>query len=381
MDLTLTILCAIGFAGVALIVRGWKHRVVDGGRYCRACDYRVDLSASVVCPECGAGLERPGAVSKGRREPRRGAMLAGCALTLMAATALGVRYLPDWRTVNLYPYYPAWYLLRADFSAEAGYADEAVLELRRRVALGDLADDKLDRFAEMLTLRATALNEDHRGAGFQPFTGSTLEMLRTRKPPDAILDPLLDAVVERLQANLIHGNVALIAPGGRVSPVRAVLIEFVDVPFTPYRYTFDSGHAYPTMWLQTEFLSASVNGAPITPIQVQRESRGATTVLLAVDERRTPIAIDVRYNWIMDRTDPTQRAMPTMAGVVDPFGGSLTSPDLAIKDEKVELWHTQTRTLLIEPPAEISRLNRLLMTTDRETGETTVIIPNPAGGG
>ena len=72
-------------AGVFLMWRGVRGRLVDRDPRCGRCDYILlgFLSRPSHCPECGSRLLRPGAVRLGRREPRRSFIMAGTLMMLL----------------------------------------------------------------------------------------------------------------------------------------------------------------------------------------------------------------------------------------------------------------------------------------------------------
>src|SRR5438045_2458300 len=79
-------------AGAGLIILGLHGKRLNDHPVCRQC--RFDLSGcpegSVTCPECGAGLKRPGSTRIGQRRKRPVFLAVGAAAVLFPASAIGV---------------------------------------------------------------------------------------------------------------------------------------------------------------------------------------------------------------------------------------------------------------------------------------------------
>src|SRR4029434_331876 len=78
-----------GALGLALLIRGWRARVVDDHPLCRRCGYDLVASEQAVhCPECGRDLWQPRAIRIGHRRKRRASLAFG-ALLLVATLGTG----------------------------------------------------------------------------------------------------------------------------------------------------------------------------------------------------------------------------------------------------------------------------------------------------
>jgi hypothetical protein len=71
-------------AGI-LAQRAWRGRLVHWSPCCRACRFDLRGVAGASCPECGADLGRPGAVTEGLRHHRIGLLAGAGMLTVLAA--------------------------------------------------------------------------------------------------------------------------------------------------------------------------------------------------------------------------------------------------------------------------------------------------------
>jgi hypothetical protein len=71
-------------AGI-LAQRAWRGRLVRWSPCCRACRFDLRGVAGASCPECGADLGRPGAVTEGLRHHRIGLLAGAGMLTVLAA--------------------------------------------------------------------------------------------------------------------------------------------------------------------------------------------------------------------------------------------------------------------------------------------------------
>lgn len=71
-----------------LAQRAWRGRLVNWSPCCRACGFNLRGHAGSSCPECGAALNRAGAVTEGLRQHRLGLMTGAGALAVMAAALL-----------------------------------------------------------------------------------------------------------------------------------------------------------------------------------------------------------------------------------------------------------------------------------------------------
>src|SRR5881396_1347738 len=80
------VLLLILLAALGLLALGMRGRRVDDHPICRRCGFDLSgvPSGGTNCSECGSRLCEPGAYYFGRREKRRGLLVAGICLTLAA---------------------------------------------------------------------------------------------------------------------------------------------------------------------------------------------------------------------------------------------------------------------------------------------------------
>ena len=92
-------------AGVFLMWRGVRGRLVDRDPRCGRCDYILlgFLSRPSRCPECGSRLLRPGAVRLGRREPRRSLVMAAALMMLLGLSPAVVAVAPSGASLHSAP--------------------------------------------------------------------------------------------------------------------------------------------------------------------------------------------------------------------------------------------------------------------------------------
>jgi len=78
--------------GLALLLWGWRGRRVGAFPTCRRCGYNLTGldERPRRCPECGANLQRPGAVARGGRRRRRGGLIAGLVVTVIACVPIAI---------------------------------------------------------------------------------------------------------------------------------------------------------------------------------------------------------------------------------------------------------------------------------------------------
>src|SRR3954466_13437652 len=98
VSLLILVLVLVG-AGVALLIAGVRGRRVDDHPICRRCGFDlVGLpQGAAVGSGCGADLSAPRAIIVGHRVRRSGLRLAGAALLIVSAGAIG---LAAWSTAT-----------------------------------------------------------------------------------------------------------------------------------------------------------------------------------------------------------------------------------------------------------------------------------------
>ena len=136
----------VGIAGVVLLVRGVRGRRVGDHPVCARCEYDLFGSTpeTTTCPECGADRTQPGAIRIGRRQRRRGSIIAGVILLLLALVPIGGLVSVLIGRVNWMQVKPvSW--LRADALAGPGtVSDLALNELLRRLKASQLSSGQID---------------------------------------------------------------------------------------------------------------------------------------------------------------------------------------------------------------------------------------------
>ncbi len=237
-DTFLTIMLAIGGLGLYILYRGWTRRIVDGGMYCRHCDYRIDQSGEGIkrCSECGLDLEINGAIRPYR--PHRNSLLIIIGLSLMTFCSgiMIVDATSQLSARDIYRWLPSWYLIRTDVSNNNRHGDMEVDILRDRVQDGSLSESQLQQFTSLLAQRATVLHTDTGAYGMQ-YTGMTLSLLKRHKPAANETDALLAVLLERFLIN--NGASVKFRPTNRMyfespvivlQPVAPFLTSFADSP-------------------------------------------------------------------------------------------------------------------------------------------------------
>lgn len=143
----------IGLAalGMALVLGGWRGRLVGDHPSCRRC--RFDLVGSPDdaprCPECGADLKTTRAVQLGQR--RRRPIMISCGALAMALAgawfgllASGVLAKVDWNQ-----YKPTWWLAIDAQSPDAASLPPVLTELLARLDRGDLSNERIHSLANV----------------------------------------------------------------------------------------------------------------------------------------------------------------------------------------------------------------------------------------
>ncbi len=337
MDTLVLILTLAGFAlGALLVARGYRRRVQTNLRFCANCAYHADGLASSTCPECGSDLARPNAVTMGRRHPDRIMISAGAALLILLSGIQVTHYYVQFRSVDLVPYMPTWWLLRSDITASSAYASDEMLELRRRCALGDLSEKQLRTFADILAKRAQAMFTSGNSSRPATFTGNTLQLLRDHAPDQSVVSSLLDALVDFDPDRFIDAS---------LDP-RAQHAEIVGLAarYEPFLYPFDQAMDYPAMVSLTRITNVSdaLGELPIT------DNAARLPYQRILDVPHIDIHIEVRWFF----TDPVAPLVGSFQ--TSPPAQILRDPDAPIPSLDSP-WQTTTHTIRI-PAAELQRL-------------------------
>lgn len=150
--MTVFFLCAtiLFLAGISLVVRGWRGRVIDDHPICRKCGF--DLFGkppdSTRCAECGTDVTVADSTRVGHRELRRGSLCGGAALLLPSLLLLAVSMWISARGLSLDRHKPAWWLLNEVDNPSA--RGTAIAELDRRYSLAQLPDARLTTLVEKI---------------------------------------------------------------------------------------------------------------------------------------------------------------------------------------------------------------------------------------
>jgi hypothetical protein len=160
-----------------LLRRGWIGRTIGDHPVCRRCGF--DLfglpQGSVVCSECGTDLTHKRAVRIGHRERRRGFLIAGLAMMLIAVAIVAVNGVFLYSSANLQAYKPVWWLAREVKSPDAPTRDAALMEFTSRLGAGKLSQSQIDSIAEL----GLALQAD-RSKTWVPAWGDWLEAVQAK---------------------------------------------------------------------------------------------------------------------------------------------------------------------------------------------------------
>lgn len=142
---------------MALLGLGVRGRRVGDHPFCRRCGFDLfgKSDASKTCPECGSGLNLPGAIVIGMREPRRRVLAIGSTLLV---PSLVIVILAVWIAAsgtNVQPYKPVWWLAHEARGSDVPTRDAALRELLMRMNGGKLSDARVRSLLEdALTMQA-----------------------------------------------------------------------------------------------------------------------------------------------------------------------------------------------------------------------------------
>jgi hypothetical protein len=138
-------LIAVAIAGVVLLVRGTRGRLVDKHPYCERCGFDLVASLPAPCPECGSDTDAPNSVRVGRWERKRRSLWTGIGLLAFVAVAVSLRAIGLVSRADINAWKPLWMLRREVASGTPGF--DAVSELTARVGLRQLSQDQIDAVA------------------------------------------------------------------------------------------------------------------------------------------------------------------------------------------------------------------------------------------
>lgn len=184
MAQSIGILIALAFivfsvAGLACLVIGLRGRAVFSAPTCAKCGYDLRamnfMSADIAtCPECGAKLDTPRAVSFGRLQRWRGMIVAGIVMLVLPWLSL-LLLIPTMRSARgMGP------------AASASLSNQALLaklpttidepwdwrELERRLAAGTLSTTEAESAIAALTTRLVAQRAKGQPTTYLPWSGS-----------------------------------------------------------------------------------------------------------------------------------------------------------------------------------------------------------------
>jgi hypothetical protein len=226
--------------GGVLLVWGWRGRRVNNHPVCRACGFDLLGIAPVVprCPECGRDVTTAGAVRRGVRRRRHGAIAVACVLLLVGATGTGLLATLSARGTNWNTYKPAWLLQRELTDPDVATADGAGAELAARIQAGSLSTARTERVVDA----ALALQAD---AGAPWSSGIAAILARSRAA-----DRVSSTQLARFIRQSLRSEVELPDRVARGSGI-------------PMRHTF--WHDAPAHWMEVAVLVSSeflVDGRP-----------------------------------------------------------------------------------------------------------------------
>ena len=125
-------------AGIWFITRGRFGRRVGDVPHCRKCDYVLTGNETGRCPECGSLLTSL-AVVYGQRPRRPRSLLMGVVLLLVGGLIAASIIVASVMKVDWYRYRPTSWVIRDLDSPTPAKADQAWIELKRRIAAGGIS--------------------------------------------------------------------------------------------------------------------------------------------------------------------------------------------------------------------------------------------------
>jgi hypothetical protein len=136
--------------GLVLVWFGLRGKRLNDHPVCRQC--RFDLSGSpegtVTCPECGAGLKRPGSTRIGQRRKRTVCIGLGAVLVGLPAAALATTAYAMLTGADVHKYMPVGFLLWEARHADAARSKAVAAELLARYNGKKLEEEQVTRVME-----------------------------------------------------------------------------------------------------------------------------------------------------------------------------------------------------------------------------------------
>lgn len=140
---------ALVVLGFLLVVFGWRGRRINSHPVCRQCRFDLDgISELVTCPECGAGLKRPGSTRRGVRKRVWSAVTVGTLMVLLPGSAIAVVLFAALTGVDSAAYKPVWLLTFEARHGAAAQVEAAGAELLARDKQGKLSESERGRAIE-----------------------------------------------------------------------------------------------------------------------------------------------------------------------------------------------------------------------------------------
>jgi hypothetical protein len=145
LQLTLWLLGAVA-VGVVLLLVGWRGKRINDHPVCRQC--RFDLlgtpEGTITCPECGAGLKRPGSTRIGQRRKRPLCLGVGALAVLLPALAIGTAGFAMLTGQDAHRWLPLGALLWESRHADATRQQQIGAEVLKRYTAKALSPDQVD---------------------------------------------------------------------------------------------------------------------------------------------------------------------------------------------------------------------------------------------
>ncbi len=140
---------ALVVLGLLLVVFGWRGRRINNHPVCRQCRFDLDgIRELVTCPECGAGLKRPGSTRRGVRKRMWSAVTVGALMVLLPGSAIGVVLFAALTGVDSAAYKPVWLLTFEARHGSIAQVKAAGAELLARDQRGRLSESERERAVE-----------------------------------------------------------------------------------------------------------------------------------------------------------------------------------------------------------------------------------------
>ncbi len=166
---------AVALAGIVMILRGRRGRLIDDHPHCVHCGYDLfgQPPDSHICPECGTKLVSDRNIRIGTRQRYEGLIYGGLAVALFGAIPLATLITMSVRDIDLIRLKPTpWVLhdaIRENYPAP-----------NRRELLYRAQHDSLSP-AGIKSVVATALSlQANRATPWQPIWGSLIELLQSK---------------------------------------------------------------------------------------------------------------------------------------------------------------------------------------------------------